>query len=84
MSTVIVFLNIIHETVFIYVKHNVSETGSYRQVEPILLGLIHRALVPIFRHQKQHKTGYVKQTQNKPSARVNTNIRIIEKPTHKT
>jgi hypothetical protein len=45
MSTIIVFQDIIHRPVFIYLNHNVSEIGFYLRllVEPTQLGPIDRA-----------------------------------------
>jgi hypothetical protein len=36
-------------------------------------------LVPISRHQDQHKIGHINQAQHKPSARVKTSIKNIKK-----
>jgi hypothetical protein len=80
--TIIVFLDIMHFS-NLSKTHNVSGTGFYLclQVEPTQLGSIDRAS-SYSGLQHQYKIRYINQAQQKPSARVKTNIKNIKYTTH--
>jgi hypothetical protein len=77
LITVIEFLDII--ILFFYLKRfgdwNLSPSSGKS-----LLNWAHSIeLVPISGHRHQYKTGYINYTQHKPSDRVKTNIKTLDK-----
>jgi hypothetical protein len=60
-------------------KDNVLETGLCLHLQVDILSWAQSIeLVPISRHQHQHKIEYINQAQHKPSARVKANINNLE------
>jgi hypothetical protein len=63
-----------------YLKHMFRRLDSVSVFRWNLLGWAQSIdLVYISEHQHQHKLGYIKQSQHKPSARVKSNIKNIKK-----